>query len=295
MLAIILLLCATSVLVSSQGNSQVSTLTEEFDASGDVAVDSQGFIYVANYGTVLTGANGTEIYKIDPADGSITLFADGIDGAAGNEFDSKDNLFQSNISAGIISKITPDGEVTTFATSGGIGPTGIAIDSEDNLFVAHCNSSSIQRISADGTESEVLIQDFRLRCPNGLTMDDLGNLYAANFNDGNIIKITLEGELSILATLPGSSNAHITFANGVLYVTGRGANQIFEVTLNGEASVLAGSGVPGNADGPALQATLSKPNGIATSPDGRTLYFNDAVPTDGVRLTPVLLRSLDIE
>jgi sugar lactone lactonase YvrE len=286
-------------LYSAQPVPVVQTISGQFNGSGDVAVDSNGFIYVADFGDNINQvANGDTVYKISPVDGSIEVFATGFEGASGNAFDSKGNLFQSSIAGNFISKITADGEVTTFAdnTDGVISPVGIAIDTDDNVFVNNCTRNNILRISADGSESEIFAQIIPgSQCPNGLTIDDHGNLYTANFNNGRVLKIDPEGQVSIFVSLPGSNNGHITFANGVLYATARRASQIYEISLEGEVRLLAGTGAHGNVDGPALEAHLSFPNGIAASPDGNTIYFNDAVPTDGNAINPVLLRALVLE
>ena len=280
-----------------QQGPQVNTLTEEFAGSGGVAVDADGFVYVADFGLLLSNANGNRVWKIDPSDGSMEVFATGFAGASGNDFDSQGNLIQSNIAGSRISRITPDGDVTTIATAidGIQGPVGIAVDPDDNIFVANCGGASIARISADGSEKGIFVNHNLLSCPNGLTMDDDRNLYAANFNNGRIVKITPEGEVSALASIPGNGNGHLTFANGVLYVAARNANQIYELTLEGEFTLLAGTSARGNDDGNALESTMYVPNGVRVSPDGRTLYWNDAVSTNGPRLNPVLLRALDLE
>ena len=280
-----------------QEGLQVRTLTEQFAGSGGVAVDDNGFVYVADFGLLLSNANGNRVWKIDPSDGSMEIYAQGFAGASGNDFDSEGNLIQSNIAGSRISKITPDGVVTTIATSidGIQGPVGIAVDPDDNIFVANCGGGSIARISADGSEKGIFVSHNLLSCPNGLTIDDDRNLYAANFNNGRVIRITPEGEVSQLASIPGNGNGHITFANGVLYVAARNANQIYELTLEGDFTLLAGTSARGNDDGNALESTMYVPNGVRVSPDGKTLYWNDAVSTNGPRLNPVLLRSLDLE
>ena len=297
--ALALIISSLAVLASYafQEGPQVRTLTPELNASGGIAVDKEGYIYVADFGLSLVNANGTQVLKIDPNDGSIAVFAEGFSGASGNDFDSQGNLIQANIRSNEIHQITPDGEVSIIATQpdGIQGPVGIAVDSHDNIFVANCRGGSIARISADGSEKEIWVRNGPLACPNGLTIDEEDNLYASNYNLGTIVKITPEGEMSVIGTTPGLRNSHIAYANGVLYVAARSANQIYQVTLDGEYTLLAGTGEAGNADGNALESSTYVPNGIRTSPDGRTLYWNDAVGTNGSRLNPALLRALDLE
>lgn len=268
----------------------VSTITESFNASGGVRVDSKGYIYVADFGQTLSNANGTMVYKFLPGDTPVS-FATGLQGASGNGFGLNDTLYQSNIAGGSVSKISPDGTVSTFAT-GIAGPVGIAVKkSTGEVFVASCGASLIRKILPDGTHSIFASSGF-FNCPNGLVFDDQENLYTVNFGNGQVFKIDSTGFVSILATLPGGNNGHITFANDQLYVVDRGRNSIYGITLEGDTTLIAGTGERGKTDGPALMATFSLPNGIDASVTGDTLYVNDAVNTIGNSLNPVVVRMI---
>jgi len=289
-LALVLLLAA-----STMGQVMVSTLTAELNASGGVAVDTAGFVYVADFGIFLNMANGTNVYRVSPHDGSFSVYASGLQGASGNDFDSRGNLFQSNIAAGKISKINQQGVVTDFASANIQSPVGIAVGPGDTVFVANCGNNTIAKITPDGI-STVFVSSNLLNCPNGLTMDDQLNLYTSNFSNGWVVKITPNGTVSNFAFIPGNNNGHLTFANGKLYVVARCNNQIYEVELDGTRNLLAGSGTPGNEDGPALQATFFLPNGIRASLTGDTLYVNDDTATNSgcssSALNPVVVRMI---
>ena len=294
----LLIITTLFLFISNPASAQsVMTLTESFFGSGGVSVNENGEIFVANFGDFLNVANGGAVWKIG-LDGSVEMFASGLDGASGNDFDSQGNLIQSNIAGNRISRITPEGVVSDLTSENIFNPVGIAITEGDTIYVANCTfPGSIARITPQG-ESSILLQDSILSCPNGLTIDDEGVLYACNFNNGSVLRITQDGEVSELASIPGDNNGHLTYANGMLYVVARCANQIYEVSLSGEITLLAGSGVRGNSDGPALDATFSIPNGIAPSPDGSSLYINDATSLVGGcfngSLNPVVLRVLEL-
>jgi len=277
----ILLACLPSSAVLAQ---EVTTLappqTTEF--SGDIAVDAEGNIFAANFGTSLaTVANGTTIWKITP-EGVYSEFASGFNGASGNTFDAQGNLFQSNIAGDRIDMVTPDGTRSVFASGANISnPVGLAHDSSGNLYVSNCGDSTIGKFTPNG-QGSIFSSTPLISCPNGLTIDDEDTLYAANFNNGNIIRIPQTGPASVLASTPVSGskpnggNGHIIFRNNRLYVVSNATHQVFELSLDGQLTLIAGSGIRGRTDGPLLQARFSLPNGIDLSPDGTVLYVNDS-------------------
>ncbi|MEZ4883356.1 MAG: T9SS type A sorting domain-containing protein [Chitinophagales bacterium] len=273
--------------VSVFAQIQVSTLVEEIDASGGVKVDAYGNVVVADFGEALDNANGKNVWKVTP-EGEVSLFATGLFGASGNAFDSKGNLFQSSIGTGTVSKITPDGNLSFFATSGISCNVGIAIDPDDNLYVCNCCGNfvnTIRKVTPTGTSSLFASGDL-FSCPNGITIDKDNNLYVSNFGNGNIIKITPAGTISLFAQTPGTafsvaSNGHITYSpqEDVLYVASHSTHNIYRLEMDGTIEIFAGSSQRGNEDGAALEATFSRPNGLALSHTGDTLYVNSSIPT----------------
>ena len=269
----------------------VITLTGSIQGgSGGMATDRQGLVYMADFGASLNGPPGTKVFRITKT-GEVSIWASGLVGASGNAFDSQGNLFQSNISASKISKITPDGTVTDFVTSGVQGPVGIAINPGDTLFVANCGGNTLSRITPDGIVS-TFSSSTLFNCPNGIARDPDGNLYVANFSDGNIIKVTPTGQASIFANIPGGNNGHITYVNGVFYVIARSANQVYQLNLDGSTKLIAGTGARGRDDGAALSATFSLPNDLSASVTGDTLYINDVVPFSGSNISPCVIRQI---
>jgi len=272
----------------------VSTLTGAINAgSGGLDVDAQGNIYMADFGASLNGPPGTRVHKITP-EGEVSVFANGLVGASGNDFDPDGNLIQSNISNGTVSKITPEGMVTTIAT-GFSAPVGVVHDGESAFYVCNCGSNTISKVDDDGTVS-LFSSSTLLNCPNGIDMDSEGNLYIANFSNGTVVKITPTGMASSFASIPGANNGHLLINGSSIYVVGRGANSIYKVSFGGTVSLFAGTGVRGLDNGSLLKATFSLPNDIAFSPDGRKLYINDVGtldPDTGV-LKPVVIREIDL-
>ncbi len=268
----------------------VKTITQPFNGSGGVRVGTDGNVYVADFGSTLNNANGTNVTRVSPT-GNMQTWASGLVGASGNDFGPDGHLFQSNISAGRVSKINPFGFVGGFSI-GHSAPVGVAVDSSGNVYVAECGGNIISKVDPSGFVG-LYATSALFNCPNGLILGpDDKTLYCCNFSDGNVLKIDSAGNVTILATLPGNNNGHLTFANDRLYVVDRGGNQIFEVGLNGSIVLLAGTGQRGNRDGAGNQATFSAPNGIDASVTGDTLYVNDAIPLSGPNLNPVVVRMI---
>jgi hypothetical protein len=217
------------------------------------------------------------VWKLSPTGAFDPLiFASDINIASGNDFDSQDNLFQSNFGGNSISKIDPSGVVTTFSTSVN-GPVGIAIDDSDILFVNNCLSNTISRITPAGNASTFLTSvDFN--CPNGITRGPNGDFYVINFRDGRIFRITAAGTMSNFASVT-SPGGHVTIAGDRLYATSFGSHQIFGFDLSGtNAGIVVatiGSGSAGSADGSYATASFNQPNGITTDATGEVLYVTD--------------------
>ncbi len=284
----------------------VETITGEFDGSGGLNMGRDGKLYVANFGESLDNGAGTEVWRVDyKNEGQPVLFAAGLNGASGNDFDSDGNLFQSSIAAGTVSKINPEGNVSFFASNGISCNVGINIDAEDNLYVCNCcgsNGNTIRKVTKDGISS-VFSSSSLFLCPNGITRDNDDNLYVSNFSNGNVVKIDPNGQASLLGITPGisgvsaPSNGHIIYSEkeSVLYVASHGSHQIYRLTLDGELTVLAGTGQRGNKDGSAGEATFSRPNGLALSVTEDTLFVNSSIPVtdaNGRPLNPSVIRMI---
>lgn len=280
---------------------QVETIAN-LDASGGVTFGPDGNVYVSDFGPALGQASvNTKVYKLTYGTWEVEQFASGFSGASGATFDSQGNFYQSNPSGARISKVTTDGNVIlSWVTSGIVGgPIGITTDSNDNLYVCLHGTNTIQKITPSGV-STVFATSNLFNCPNGITMDPDGNLYACNFNDGRVLKITPDGSVSLFANLPrlngGVGNGHLTYSNGFIFVATIGGGEVYKLSLDGEEEKIAGVFAAfSNNDGPALQATFSKPNGIAASTTGDTLFINCSVPgwnVSNTALHPGLVRMI---
>ncbi len=248
----------------------VTDTIEDYGAVGGVVVDALGYVYVADFRNA--------VWRYSP-DGALTKHADGLYGASGNAIGPRGYLYQSSFNGNYVSRISRTGEVETWADEGLSGPVGIAAAPDGALYVVNCNAGSVARIAPDRAVTEFARHD-AMACPNGITFDDRGDLYVVSFSDTRILRIQPDGTTSVFADVPGAGgNGHIAFARGAFWVTKFRGNRIFRVQRDGTVTALAGTGAAGTADGPALDATFTRPNGIGAGPGGVSLWVNDL--TDG--------------
>lgn len=263
----VLLLAGPLAAQGGPRGDRVRTVTDTLvGAVGGVTVDGLGAIYVADF--------GERVYKVRP-DGRWEVFAEGLYGSSGNAIDSKGRLLQSEFTGDRIARVDRDGTVTTFA-EGLAGPVGIAVGDDDELFVCNCRSNSIAQVSPEGVVSTFAESDL-FRCPNGITRADDGTLYVVNFSDGRLLAVDPDATVRELAVLPGGGNGHVTMARGDLYATSFRGHRLYRITTDGEVTHVAGTGTPGEVDGPALESSFTWPNGIAAGPTQDRLYVNDFI------------------
>jgi len=257
-----------------------------FGAVGGVAVDAFGWVYIADFRNA--------VWRL--ADGRLEKYADGLYGASGMAMGPRGELFQSSFNGNYISRIARDGTVETYVDEGLSGPVGIAVGEDGSLFVCNCTAGNVLRVSPERVVSVFSESEF-FACPNGITFDDRGDLYVVNFNNPHVVKITPDGTASSVARITGAGgNGHIDFGRGGFYVTQFRGNRVFRMERDGSFRVLAGTGQPGETDGAALEATFTRPNGIAVSGAGNTLWVNDfpSGPIAAAGPTRVVMRRIDL-
>jgi len=243
-----------------------------FNAPYDVALDSAGNLFVADFGNNC-------IRKITP-NGTVSVFA-GIPGGGGWTdgpgasalfsgpeslvMASDGNLYVADTWNSVIRKITPDGAVSTYAGSGnyaltdGIGtaadfagPSGITEDSSGHLIVADTYNSAIRTIElATGSVSTLA-----------------GGTRGAK--DGNGSEAFFDTPLRVLAD-----------PAGFLLVSDYYNNAIRKVTSSGVVTTVVGSlkddqaSLPGIEVG-ALPGQITQPMGLARNSDGSILVLSDS-------------------
>jgi len=188
------------------------------------------------------------------------------------------------------------------------GPFNVVFDQAGNLYVSVPGESKIRRVDfatgdisdAAGTD-EVgfsgdgkLATNARISNPTGLVIDKEGNLYFSDTGNNRIRKINTKN--GIITTIAGSGNDGMTKdgvlatraklsnplglaidKNGDLFFVDRGTSRVRKIELSsGIVTTIAGNGKSGFSgdDGPAKDAKLSNPTGIAFDKLGN-LYIVD--------------------
>ncbi len=267
----LILLVWNSIVIAQTVSTVIPPNSGNYINNG-LAIDSNGNIFASDYFGPNGTFNGSTVYKIDTQD-SVSVFVNGFSGPAGLAFDSLGNLFVANFNGGFISKVDLSGNKTTFATGLNF-PAGLVFDSQENLFVANYGSGIVTKITSDGTKSNFAV----IGAVNqlvGITLDDAENLYVSTLNNGKIFRITQNGTVDLFATIPENPIGFLTYGNGNLYVTSTGTHKIYGVNSVGQMNVLAGTGTQGNADGNALSAQFTNPDGIVFSSFENALYISE--------------------
>jgi len=187
-------------------------------------------------------------------------------------------------------------------------PHELRFDAGGHLFIADMKNHAIRRVDAQtkvittiaGTGEAGYSGDggpavtARLRQPHSIQFGPSGQLYIGDI--GNHVIRRVDPATGVITTIAGTGKAGPTpdsapisgtplngpraldfDANGNLWLATREGNQVFRMDLAaGIIRHMAGTGAKGftGNGGPALQATLSAPKGIAVGPDG-DVYLAD--------------------
>lgn len=182
---------------------------------------------------------------------------------------------------------------------------GIAVDPAGNVYVADSGDNRVRRITPGGVIQSVAgdghpgfrgdggaAGQAQLRSPYGLALDRAGNLYIADLGNARVRRVSPDGKITTVAGGGNSDPVRGGFAvnarfnaprnvavdaSGVLYISDFGAHRVYVVLPGGAISALAGTGTAGSKGdgGPASQAQLNAPAGLAVDADG-SLYIADS-------------------
>jgi uncharacterized protein (TIGR03437 family) len=322
-----------------------------------LGTDASGNLYIAACWIQKVTADG--IVHLLGGNGNFSFGGDGGPATAAQFFvpndlalDADGNVHVADTGNNRIRRIATDGTITTIAGSDTFGfagdggpvsaavlnsPSNVALDSAGNIFFTDSRNCRIRKISPSGTITTISGNGLCTCTPDGnaalgssigpgaLAIDNSGNLLFAE--NGGVRKIDGHGVLSTL--VEGIRNTWVSGpvlavdqSNNVL-MTDVLHNRILMVSADGQISTIAGGGSTGTAggpvDGPALNANIFLPSGIAVDHTGniaiadafgirilsagiiRTIisqtnprtYTNDGGPASS-SVTPVSIRMVDV-
>jgi len=296
----------------SEGSVNGTGSDARFDFPQDVAVDSNGNVYVADSRnntirkitsqavvSTLAGLAGTT--GTNDGAGSDARFNNPI----GVAVDSNGNVYVGDSYNATIRKVTSEGLVTTIAglyagTNDGVGtnaqfngPQGVAVDSAGNVYVADSENYTIRKITPVGTNWVVsTIAGLAGNCgandgtnsaarfcyPSDVAVDSAGNVYVADNGNGLVRMITPVGTNWVVSTIAwGAAAVAVDRATNVYMANWYGdvIQKIIPVGTNWVVSTIAGAWlVAGSADGAGSAAMFDGPQGVAVDGAGN-VYVAD--------------------
>lgn len=227
------------------GGEGVAATTAHLHTPHDVAVDSAGDVYIADYGNHrIRKVTSDGKIKTVAGTGAPSLSPDGTLATAAHlrnptsvAVDSEGNLYIADVSNQRVRKVTKaDGKIKTVAgtgaaTFGGDGaqgasaplysPMAVAVDSTGTLYIADTNNHRIRKVAADGTISTLAgtgaasfggdgeaAASAKLSSPHGLAVDCVDTLYIGDYSNNRVRKVTS----AKLAGLPDSGTV-VSWAN----------------------------------------------------------------------------------
>ena len=270
-------------------------------------VDSAGVITTVA-GTGVRGYSGDGGPAVDAQLWSPSRVA--VDGA-GNLFfaDSGNDRIRKVDSAGVITTVagTEDrGDGGPAVNARLYRPSGVAVDGAGNAFIADSFNDRIRKVDATGTISTVAgtgrtgfggdggpAVNARLYRPSGVAVDGVGNVFIADSFNDRIRKVDATGTISTVAGTGRTGfgggdggpavQARLSHPNDVavdgagnLFIADSFNDRIRKVDATGTISTVAGTGRSGfgGDGGPAVNARLSRPSGVAVDGAGN-LFIAD--------------------
>jgi uncharacterized protein (TIGR03437 family) len=262
----------------------------QIDTPYSLATDPQGNLYFADYGngrirrirpngvieTIAGGGPFTPNAQTEA--GQATLYR--LQGPRNVAIARDGTLYISDFLANLVLQVTSGGWLTIaagnsqpgFAGEGVIAresaisaPAGLAVGTRGELYIAETGTRRVRVVENGKIRSWVTTGN-----PLGLSTDVQGFLYIADTSGGQILRVNPQGQI---AAVPIAGRDVTTATGGVLYIASGGI--VRRVGPTGTISNFAGGGSTASGDnGPADQARLSFPSGIARDNAGN-VYIAD--------------------
>jgi RHS repeat-associated protein len=184
-------------------------------------------------------------------------------------------------------------------------PSALALGPDASLYIADTDNNRIRKVAPDGTITTVAgsglngysgddgpATQARLAGPSGIAAALDGSLYIADTGNNRVRQVATDGRITTVAGTgtPGYSgdggrgfDAQLYHpirlaisGDGVLYIADLVNHRVRQLRPDGLITTVAGTGTPGYSGegGPATEAQLNNPTGLALRSDG-SLYIAD--------------------
>ena len=279
-----------------------------------ITLNASGNLYIAdtyNYAVRVVSAT-TGIISTIAGNGQYGYSGDGgsalsatLQGPVALALDGKGNMFIANGYGGAVRKLNLSTGIITTAVAVP-DASALSFDSNGNLWIANASSSVLQElkvgtsptITVAGTGVKGYIGDggsallARIRYPRGVAAGPGGAVYIADSGNSRVRAVSAAGIVTTAfgngltqpamnnvaeTTVPATPSQVLTDSSGNLYYSDDAQSSVLKVSPNGILTTFAGNGMNGYAGdgGPAINAELSQPNGLAVHASGN-LYVADA-------------------
>lgn len=281
-----------------------------------VAVAPDGTVYYVD-------ASRAQVGSVTP-DGTTTLLTGTWENPHSIAVGPDGAVYVTDTLAARIDRIDPGGDRDTVTTPALAGPRGVTVDAAGALYVTDyaVDTALVHRIGADGTASVVTgggdqWGEEAVNQPatagafaelSAVTVDRTGVLYFIDPYSSAIWRLGPDGVLRTVVGTPSRDFAGDGFGgdggpadqaeinnptslaagpDGSLYLADTLNNRVRRITPDGVITTFAGTGEPAEKgdDGPAVEAALLEPTGIAVADDG-TVYVTSPVGGTIRRIDP---------
>jgi uncharacterized membrane protein len=211
-----------------------SALGSGYNIPNDVAVDSSGDVFVADF----YNFEVKEILAVNgriPSSPTINTIGSGFDTPSSVAIDGSGNVFVADQGYSAVYEVLKAGGYTTVRTLGGgfLNPTGVAVDGVGNVYVADFNNNAVKEIPLGCVGSTcVTTLGSGFTNPYGVTVDSNANVFVSDSGNSSVKEILAVGGYTTINTLVSGLSFPAGLAvdgNSNLYVADAGDSTVLEI------------------------------------------------------------------